>query len=43
MPANRWLQLLEENPGHSTWYIERFRTMAAEASMSVVDQRHMAS
>lgn len=30
MPANRWLQLIEENPGHSAWYIERFRTMAAE-------------
>ncbi|MFV0525103.1 MAG: class I SAM-dependent methyltransferase [Acidimicrobiales bacterium] len=27
---NRWLQLLEENPGHSAWYIERFRSMAAE-------------
>jgi len=26
---NRWLQLLERNPGHSQWYIERFRTMAA--------------
>lgn len=30
MTANRWLQMLEENPGHSDWYIERFRTMAAE-------------
>jgi SAM-dependent methyltransferase len=27
--GNRWLQLLEENPGHSDWYIERFRSMAA--------------
>lgn len=27
---NRWLQQLEANPGHSAWYIERFRTMAAE-------------
>jgi len=26
---NRWLQLLERNPGHSQWYIDRFRTMAA--------------
>ncbi len=26
---NRWLQLLQENPGHSAWYVERFRTMAA--------------
>ena len=30
MTENRWLQLLEENPGHSDWYIERFRSMAAE-------------
>lgn len=29
MTGNRWLQLLEENPGHSAWYIERFRKMAA--------------
>ena len=27
--ANGWLRLLEENPGHSDWYIERFRAMAA--------------
>ncbi len=30
MAANRWLQMIEDNPGHSSWYIERFRTMAAE-------------
>src|SRR5690606_31726570 len=24
---NRWLQMLESNPGHSEWYIERFRRM----------------
>lgn len=30
MTGNAWLQLLEKNPGHSAWYIERFRTMAAE-------------
>jgi SAM-dependent methyltransferase len=29
MTGNRWLQLLEQNPGHSEWYIERFRSMAA--------------
>lgn len=29
MTGNRWLQLIEQNPGHSEWYIERFRTMAA--------------
>ncbi len=28
--ANGWLQLIEQNPGHSAWYIERFRSMAAE-------------
>jgi SAM-dependent methyltransferase len=27
---NGWLRMIRENPGHSTWYIERFRTMAAE-------------
>ena len=27
---NGWLRMIEENPGHSTWYIERFRKMAAE-------------
>lgn len=32
MTGNRWLELLEENPGHSAWYIERFRTMAAEGA-----------
>jgi SAM-dependent methyltransferase len=30
MATNGWLQLLEDNPGHSAWYVERFRTMAAE-------------
>ncbi|MEZ5407418.1 MAG: class I SAM-dependent methyltransferase [Acidimicrobiales bacterium] len=30
MTGNRWLRRIEENPGHSAWYIERFRTMAAE-------------
>jgi len=29
MSDNRWLQMLERNPGHSQWYIDRFRTMAA--------------
>lgn len=32
MIANRWLQMIAENPGHSQWYIERFRTMAAEGA-----------
>jgi SAM-dependent methyltransferase len=26
---NRWLEMIRENPGHSAWYIERFRSMAA--------------
>lgn len=26
---NRWLALIEEKPGHSAWYVERFRAMAA--------------
>lgn len=29
MTANRWLQMIEQNPAHSDWYIERFRAMAA--------------
>lgn len=30
MSDNGWLQMIEENPEHSAWYIERFRSMAAE-------------
>lgn len=30
--GNRWLQMIEENPEHSAWYIERFRKMAAEGA-----------
>lgn len=30
MSNNGWLRLLAEKPGHSQWYIERFRRMAAE-------------
>ena len=26
---NRWLRKLRQDPGHSAWYIERFRSMAA--------------
>ncbi len=29
MSQNRWIELTERNPEHSHWYIERFRTMAA--------------
>ena len=28
--GNGWLQAIEQNPDHSAWYIERFRSMAAE-------------
>ena len=26
---NRWIELTEQNPDHSTWYVERFRPMSA--------------
>jgi SAM-dependent methyltransferase len=29
---NGWLALLEENPGHSQWYINRFRKLAEEGA-----------
>lgn len=29
MSRNRWTELIEKNPEHSSWYVERFRTMAA--------------
>ncbi len=32
MAGNRWLEKIEENPEHSDWYVERFRTMAAEGA-----------
>lgn len=32
MTDNRWLQMIEANPGHSEWYIERFRSMAADGA-----------
>jgi SAM-dependent methyltransferase len=36
---NRWIDLIEENPGHSTWYVERFRSMAAEGADLVGEAR----
>ena len=30
MSGNGWLQMIEQNAGHSAWYIERFQSMAAE-------------
>lgn len=32
MTGNLWLQMIENNPGHSAWYIERFQKMAAEGA-----------
>ena len=29
MAGNRWIEMIESNPDHSSWYIERFRSMAA--------------
>ena len=29
---NRWLRLITDNPGHSQWYIDRFRAMAASGA-----------
>ena len=29
MSLNRWIELTERNPEHSSWYVERFRAMAA--------------
>jgi SAM-dependent methyltransferase len=30
--GNRWIAKIEENPGHSDWYVERFRSLAAEGA-----------
>ncbi|MCB0992638.1 MAG: class I SAM-dependent methyltransferase [Acidimicrobiales bacterium] len=27
---SKWVEITEENPNHSSWYVERFRAMAAE-------------
>ena len=29
MSKNRWIELTETNPEHSSWYVERFRSMVA--------------
>ena len=29
MARNLWIEMTEQNPDHSSWYIERFRSMAA--------------
>lgn len=30
MAARSWIDIVAENPDHSSWYVERFRTMAAD-------------
>ena len=32
MAGNRWTEKIEENAGHSDWYVERFRKMAADGA-----------
>ena len=29
MSHNRWIEMTEQNPDHSSWYVERFRSMTA--------------
>ena len=29
---NLWLQKLAKNPGHSQWYVDRFRKLAADGA-----------
>ena len=36
---NRWMAKVAEDPNHSSWYIERFRTMAAEGKDLVGEAR----
>jgi len=31
-PKSKWILQTEENPGHSDWYIERFRKLAADGA-----------
>ena len=38
--VNRWVALTRENPGHSQWYIDRFRQMA-EAGDDLVGEARM--
>ncbi len=36
---SRWVETTTRNPDHSTWYVERFRTMAAEGKDIVGEAR----
>lgn len=38
--ANRWRQMIAQNPDHSQWYIQRFRTMA-EQGQDIVGEARM--
>ena len=38
-PKSLWEQRVEEDPNHSQWYIERFRTMAAQGADLVGEAR----
>lgn len=35
-PKSKWTLKTEEDPGHSNWYIERFRKLAAETRRDVL-------
>lgn len=39
MEQSKWMAQVERNPGHSQWYVERFRTMAAEGQDIVGEAR----
>src|SRR5690625_7465613 len=36
---SKWVQMTTENPEHSTWYVQRFRQMAAEGADLVGEAR----
>ena len=36
---SKWVQITQENPDHSTWYIQRFRQLAAEGADLVGEAR----
>lgn len=36
---NKWVELTTADPEHSTWYVQRFRQMAAEGADLVGEAR----
>ena len=36
---SKWVQITQANPDHSTWYVERFRQMAASGADLVGEAR----